>query len=266
MPATSTASVRSTSMPGKRGCAFSKSTSASKRSTSRPASSSIRATRSCTARSLPVMEGTRTRSCASRMQASVSSDCSALDSARSPIMRRASGEELLVAEVYELGRDVQRAGQTIDEVPERGAHRAALPEQEEEHEQREHPQAVGKNSHFDREPRRDDPEPVERWNRDQVQDHGAELHEHEEGERGPERLVAEWRGALEHQEWPADQDGEQEVGYGARGRCQAAPSAVANGLLGQVDRASGDTDAAEQKKHDWQADAQQRMEVLQRVQ
>src|SRR3989442_1014991 len=136
-------------MPGKRGCALRRSTSASNRSTSRPASSSMRATRSWTARSLPVMEGTRTRSWASRTQASVSSVCSALESARSPIMPRGSGEELLVAEVYELGRDVQRAGETIDEVPERGAHRSALPEEEEEHEEREHPQAVGKNSQFD---------------------------------------------------------------------------------------------------------------------
>src|SRR5207253_2789157 len=193
-PATSTASVRSTSIPGKRGCPFNRGTSASNWSTSKPASSSTRATRSWAARSSPVTEGTRIRSCARRTHAPVSSACRARASARSPIISSPLQVwELLLAEEDEVIRNAQQAAQAVDEVPEGCADRSALPEQIEEQQQRQHAEAVGENPQLDREPGRDDAESIERRDRDQVQDDGGELQEHQESEGSPEVDVAEGR-------------------------------------------------------------------------
>src|ERR1700674_1012793 len=253
-------------MPGNRGWALSLPTSASKRSTSRPASSSISATRSCAARSLPVTDGTRMRSCASRMQSSVSSACSARASARSSItVWYGSGEELLVAKINEVVRHVQQVGESVHKVPEHRAHRHAPPEKEEEKQQGQHPEPIGEDAQFDREPGRDHPETVKGRYRNQVQHHRRDLEEDEESQSRPERESAEWWGTVEHQERPSDQQREDQVAERTRGRSEAAPAIVADSALIEIDSAAGQPDPANQEEHDWQGDAEDGVRVLEWV-
>ncbi len=78
--------------------------------------------------------------------------------------------------------------------------------------------------------------------------------------------VADWWSAVEHQEGPPGQGGEQQVAERTRGRGEAPPAIVADGTLIQVDRAAGQADPPNQEEHDGQGDAEHRMRVLQRVQ
>src|SRR5438105_2661668 len=265
-PATRTASRRSTSIPGKRGCAWSRPTSASNRSTSSPASSSVRATRSCTARSSPVTEGTRIRSWASRTQAFGSSASNTFATAGSLIIANASGQELVLAELDEVPRDVEQAAQAEGDVPEGGADRPALPEQEEQQNERDHPDAVRQDSQLDREPGRDDAEAIEWWDRKQVDHQGRDLEKDEKRQRRPEALVARRRAILEHEKRPAERDGKQQIAQRAAGGGKSPPPIGSDRPLVEVDGAPGKTDPADQEKNDRQRDAEQRMGVLERVQ
>src|SRR5205814_92004 len=130
-------------------------------------------------------------------------------------------------EIDEVFRHVDQVGQAVDSVPEDGAYRSALPQQEEEKQHGQHPEPAGEDAQFDREPGRDDSETVKRRNRNQVQHHRGDLQEDEEGKRRPEVEVAEGRRAAEHQERPSDQHRKQKVAEWTGSGGETAPAIVA---------------------------------------
>ena len=77
--------------------------------------------------------------------------------------------------------------------------------------------------------------------------------------------VAEGWFPLEGKEWPADQNGEDQIPQRATRRGEAAPSIGSDRSLVQVNGTAGQPDPADEKKDDRQRDAQDGMRVLQRI-